>query len=286
VPTHKNYSHTMSANSTNPNNNNKNITCTFSANEKLTKPSAGIVIKQIPAFKLECPTVKFIRYSDEDGTWTYNHCIDNGKITEVIKMAELLAIKQVAQVVRGERKEHAEGMALTGLEIKKLRDGLQVPAGARPPRFDNDTRMWSFQANNQAALDQLMKNFEEFEAMCLAIFDPPVKYTIHVKNPKVPKQGLLFTKRVNINLKVIQLPPGSKRINFNPKTLEWEFACQTDADMDLLLDRFHQYIMQVSSDMDHPDQAEKRRAEARKIPQVVPTAIDFPSLSPLTNGIA
>jgi hypothetical protein len=268
---------------TNTNTKNTMITCTFLANPKLNRAAAGVVIKQIPDFKLKCPTVKFIRY--EDDGWIYNHCDDNLKITDLIKQAEVAAIELVSQVIRTERNEHAKGNLFTGLLIKKLHD-LQLPQGARRPHFDNEKRQWVLQANNQASHDQLAKNFEEFEARCLDIFEPPVKYAMHVNDRHIPKHGPSFTKLVNSNLKSIQLPVGSKRIFFNYATLEWEFACQTDDDMDLLMKRFDEYIARLVYDMDHPEDVKRRREEARKVPQVVPTPIDFPVLQSLTNGTA
>ena len=259
----------------------KNTTCTFSANPELTKVSAGIVIKQLTGFRRRYPSVTYIRY--DDGFWTYTNSEYNKEITNLIKQAELVAVEQVNQVARSEMYEHRLGKPLTGLMIKKLRE-LVIPEGARPPRFDNESRIWSFQANSQAVLDQLTANFELFEAQCLDIFDPPIKHSINVK--ELPRQGRRFSDLVNADLKSIQLPQNAKWIFFNRQTLEWEFACQTNADMDLLLERFHQYVDDLIYDLDHPEEAEKRREEAHKIPQVIPSTVDFPSLPSTTNSVA
>jgi len=267
--------------STTKNTTTKNTTCSFSANPQLIKASAGIVIRQLPEFKLKYPIVKFIRF--DDGIWTYTYSEHNREITNLIQQAELAAIERVNQVVRSELNEHRAGKPLTGLMIKKLRE-LVIPEGARPPCFDNEARIWLFQANSPAALEQLKTNFERFEAQCLDIFDPPIKHSINVK--ELPHQGRRFSDLVNADLKSIQLPQNAKWIFFNRKTLEWEFACQTLADMNLLLERFNQYVDQLIYDLDHPEEAEKRCEEARKIPQVLPTAMDFPSLSSATNGVA
>jgi len=261
---------------------NPTTTCTFSANPKLTKASAGIVIKQLSEFKRQYPSVTYIRY--EDGLWTYTDSEHNREITNLIQQAELAAIEKVNQVFRSELNEHRLGKPFTGLMIKKLRE-LRLPEGARPPRFDNESRIWSFQATTQASLDQLKTNFEEFEARCLDIFAPPVVYQIGVK--QLPRQGPRFSNIVNANLKAIQLPENARPIFFDRSSLEWKFACQTSDDMDLLLDRFDRYIGQVIYDLDHPEEVEKRREEARKIHQVIPSPVDFPSLpTTTTNSIA
>jgi hypothetical protein len=264
----------------NRNNNNAQSDVTFIANDKLTKASAGIVIRQLPKIKDQFKGVYRVRY--EQGTWTHNSTQHNSALKAAIQQAERQAIQQVGQRAvedstwkYSQCREHSFGPKLTANMINDLKQ-LQVPEGARPPYFDNAGRVWVLASPSEEIALEYENRFKDFEAKHLAAFDPPAKGAIHVRSFR--KYSQLLTRTVNQGLNNIRLPPGAKRIWFS--NLEWHFACQTEDDRDELMDDFRDYVNQIIDDEESPDLAEKRHEQERRlIPQIVPSASDFPELN-------
>ncbi len=260
---------------------NTNNNMEFAAHSGLTRGLAGIVIKRLPELKATYPGI-YVRY--ENGMWTVDRTREFKAVKDWIKAAELKAIADSTYLTEKVEEASCQGNAdqarlLTSIIIPKLKT-IELPEGAQRISFDNADRVWIFKATSQASLDLLIERFRELEAVEYRMLNPRITATVPASS--FPIQGLKFTKRVIRSLKEVPLPRGSKRILFNYNILAWEFACQTEEDMEELTAAFDRHVMALVTAELTPEEPEKPVVPVRE--QALPTEMDFPTLT--TNSVA
>lgn len=284
---------TIDTNMSTTKNTKNNNTTTIQANSNLTRPQRGELIRHwLPEIKKAFPDVRYIRLDEEDGGdlyWIFTSTSDNKKVAEMLRKGEQGVINKgndAAQPGSGRAvtktlNEHQWGKELTGIVIRKMTRGLELPEGANPPRFNNETRQWSFRAKTQEALDEVVSRFKDLEKRCANIYDPPVRYHLEARKMSTEKRTHKFTSTVINRLREVQLPKDAARIRFDNKEECWRFACQTNEDMDLLLERFNNLEKDIYDEFTYPVETPSTPVEPdEKVSAPMPdiSGADFPVL--------
>ena len=247
-------------------------TTNIKAHPQLTYDMNSRLIRNvIPKIKLAYPGVRYIRL--EGGEWIFTSTADNKQVTQMIRQAEADIIKAELSVARAVLPEHPMGEALTALTISRLKE-LELPAGGKPPRFNNGERRWEFAASDQEAMQLLLTRFKALTQKCILILDPPCRWTLMEH-----EMGSRFTAFVIKNLRRVPLPKDAKRISFDNETLLWRFACQNEDDLDFLVRDFKELEATLIEEYKNPrSEAAEGPAKEKATPAPEFTGMDFPIL--------
>jgi hypothetical protein len=265
----------MSYNKINKNNNNNNK-MEFPAHSQLTRGPAGKVIRRLPELKATFPGV-YVRF--DEGVWTVSRSMDFKAVKEWIQAAELEAIAALSASRSIPTKEQEEAECdnadqrkqLTGVLIGHLKE-LQLPEGAKPIRFDNEKRVWVLRAETPEALQLLADTFLDYEKKWYYFLNPSVRGEVHVDELSQKSKQITYDIYASLKQGMVRLPPGSKRIWFNNITYSWQFACQTQQDLDDLIKRFKDHAEQVINPPPQP----KMPVPQQQVPDFT---ADFPALT-------
>jgi hypothetical protein len=268
-------------------------TISIASSPKLDRIKSGLLIRiAIPKIKAAYPKVKYVRL--DDGMWIFTSTSDNKAVSQMIRQAETEVIQAEQNLARMFLEEHPMGQALTALTISRLKD-LELPEGARPPRFHNDSRQWEFIAANKEVLDETLIRFKALSQECSYVLNPPCTHSL-----KEHEWGHKFTGFVIKNLRRIPLPKGAKRIVFENAQIDphgsedddidhrglWKFACQTEKDLDVLLADFKAFEKLLEEEFTNPrTQPEDVAPKPKKAPAPAFTGMDFPILGSETPAL-